>query len=83
MCLSVPIPAVRDYYGEPLALYFAWVQLYTRMLVWPAIFGGICTSLQLSNSDWPSSPNNTGLTEPFAIFLALWAQVFLASECNV
>eukprot|EP01052_Picozoa_sp_SAG31_P018092 SAG31_NODE_1267_length_9068_cov_26.326346_1_plen_114_part_00 len=78
--LGVPTPCVRDYFGDPLALYFSWVQLYTKMLVWPAVFGFLCTWLQFSSSGWPSSPKDTGLTEPFAIFLALWPQILLARE---
>ena len=80
--LTSPVPCIRDYFGEQIALYFAWVQLYTSMLVWPAILGLLSTFLQLSSSGWPSSPQSTGLTEPFALFLALWPQLFIAREMS-
>eukprot|EP01069_Polyplicarium_translucidae_P007875 Polyplicarium_translucidae@DN3160_c0_g1_i7.p1 len=45
--LKIPMREVRNYFGEQVALYFAWMQLYTRMLVSPAIAGGILYVLQL------------------------------------
>eukprot|EP01048_Picozoa_sp_COSAG05_P038375 COSAG05_NODE_18445_length_308_cov_0.961722_1_plen_61_part_10 len=36
---SQPLDEIRDYYGSSVALYFAWIELYTRALVAPAILG--------------------------------------------
>eukprot|EP00937_MAST-01D_sp_MAST-1D-sp2_P007076 g7076.t1 len=34
-----PLVEIRDYFGEKVALYFAWLEFYTKMLVLPALFG--------------------------------------------
>jgi hypothetical protein len=35
--LSVDI--IRDYYGDEIAIYFAWMNFFQRWIVIPAIFG--------------------------------------------
>lgn len=37
-----PIPAIKEYLGEKVALYFAWLGFYTSMLLPAAIVGFIC-----------------------------------------
>ncbi len=37
-----PIPAIKEYFGEKVALYFAWLGFYTAMLLPAAIVGFIC-----------------------------------------
>ena len=37
-----PIDAIREYFGEKLALYFSWIGLYTMFLVPASIVGIIC-----------------------------------------
>ena len=37
-----PIPAIKTYFGEKVALYFAWLGFYTTFLVPAAIIGIIC-----------------------------------------
>ncbi|XP_057310840.1 anoctamin-4-like isoform X2 [Hydractinia symbiolongicarpus] len=37
-----PIPAIKDYFGEKIALYFAWLGFYTMFLVPAAIVGFLC-----------------------------------------
>jgi hypothetical protein len=34
-----PIDEIRDYFGDHVAIYFAFEELYTRALVWPAVWG--------------------------------------------
>ncbi|KAL6035908.1 hypothetical protein STEG23_018277 [Scotinomys teguina] len=108
-----PIGDIRDYFGEKVALYFAWLGWYTYMLV-PAAFVGLIIFLsgfalfdssQISKeicaaedifmcplgdnsrkyrklSDMCAFSKLTHLfdnegTVMFAIFMALWATVFL------
>eukprot|EP00794_Sanderia_malayensis_P008843 gene8843-9791_t len=37
-----PIPAIKEYFGEKVALYFAWLGFYTMLLLPAAIVGFIC-----------------------------------------
>ncbi len=37
-----PIPAIKEYFGEKVALYFAWLGFYTTLLLPAAIVGFIC-----------------------------------------
>ena len=34
-----PLDEIREYFGEQLALYFAWLGFYTGMLIIPTVFG--------------------------------------------
>lgn len=45
-----PIPAVKEYLGEKVALYFAWLGFYTTMLLPAAIVGIICFLYGLGSS---------------------------------
>ena len=37
-----PIPAIKTYFGEKVALYFAWLGFYTSLLIPAAIIGILC-----------------------------------------
>ena len=37
-----PLDKIRDYYGEKVALYFAWLGYYNSMLIFPIIMGICC-----------------------------------------
>ena len=72
----MPVEAIRRYYGEDIGLYFAFLQVYTKMLVWPGLFGLLVTIMQFVNQH--ASANGNAATLPFAIFICLWVQVFLS-----
>eukprot|EP00698_Gefionella_okellyi_P025917 TRINITY_DN9691_c0_g2_i1.p1 TRINITY_DN9691_c0_g2~~TRINITY_DN9691_c0_g2_i1.p1 ORF type:complete len:1870 (-),score=435.08 TRINITY_DN9691_c0_g2_i1:22-5631(-) len=62
---------IRNYYGEKIAIYFAWVLFYTKWLFLPAIVG---TALWLFQEF-------TVLTNPavpfYNLLMATWATLFL------
>ena len=43
--LTVPLQEIRDYYGEGIAFYFAWMSFLTKWLLFPGILG-VLTKLQ-------------------------------------
>ena len=55
-----------------MALYFAWMELYTRALAWPSVLGVLVMVAQLMTSI-DSNPS----TIPYSIFFAAWSIVFL------
>jgi anoctamin-8 len=71
-CLYQPIDDVAQYYGEKVAFYFAWLEMYTRWLIWPSIAGIILFVLQVRGKslDQPIAPL-------YAIFMAFWVSAFL------
>jgi hypothetical protein len=65
---------VRGYFGEHVALYFAWLGLYTRFLAYPMFLG----VLTMTGYDiWGDDNNRFAL--PYSCFLSLWSTVFLES----
>nr|CCA18222.1 anoctamin putative [Albugo laibachii Nc14] len=67
-----PIEQVAYYFGEKVAFYFAWTEMYTKWLIIPSLFGITLFAFQTkSNSlDHPLAPL-------YAVFLVLWASAFL------
>jgi hypothetical protein len=70
-----PIDEIRDYFGDEVALYFAWLGVYTRSLVWPSAFG-------LFTMIWGAlesgiDPNKNPLTVVYTLFIAIWSVQFL------
>lgn len=70
--LSQPIDHVAQYFGEKVAFYFAWMELYTRWLLVPSAVGLVLFALQVSSQkiDHPLAPL-------YAVFMALWTSAFL------
>lgn len=70
--LSQPIDQVAQYFGEKVAFYFAWMEMYTRWLVVPSAVGLVLFCLQVSSQqiDHPLAPL-------YAMFMALWTSAFL------
>ncbi|KAJ0410456.1 hypothetical protein P43SY_002788 [Pythium insidiosum] len=70
--LSQPIDDVAQYYGERVAFYFAWTELYTRWLIVPSVAGTLLFVIQVQSKtlDHP-------LAAVYAVFMALWTSAFL------
>eukprot|EP00736_Rhodelphis_marinus_P004909 Rmarinus@m.27980 len=66
-----PIDMIREYFGEYVAFYFAWLRFYTLSLVLPSIVGLFLFIYQ----------RNVGVDNPvsmaFAAGIAVWATVFI------
>lgn len=70
--LTQPIDQVAQYFGEKIAFYFAWLELYTRWLIVPSVVGLLVfiSQVQRKTLDDPVAPW-------YAIFMALWTSAFL------
>ncbi|CAI2170722.1 1786_t:CDS:10 [Funneliformis geosporum] len=83
-----PLETIRLYFGEKLALYFAWLGFYTTWLAIASIIGVIVIIYGLleyfvfgfgsenANQDVSIIWDNA-LTAPFALFMAIWSTCFL------
>ncbi|KAG0052109.1 hypothetical protein BGZ83_002987 [Gryganskiella cystojenkinii] len=90
---SQPLEEIRFYYGEKIALYFAWIGHYTQWLIPAAIVGLVFLIFGLINyyvfdGDGLSKtsdglPSTFGdvfdnaLTLPFSLFMSIWAALFV------
>lgn len=73
--LYQPIDEIRDYFGDEVAIYFAWMAVFTRALVFPSLFGVIAII-----SQWMSGGvNDNPLTVPYSIFFSAWSIIFLGT----
>ncbi|KAL7692429.1 putative anoctamin [Plasmopara halstedii] len=71
-----PIHKIRYYFGEKIALYFAWLEFYTKMLLFPSI-AGIITIIYEEERDEDGNDNNRGyFLVAFAIFVVIWSSMF-------
>ena len=71
-----PLNAVRRYFGEKIALYFAFIGFYTIWLLAPAAAGIIAFGVQHA-----ADPRGNSIALPaFAFFVLVWATVFRVLE---
>ncbi|CAG8592715.1 9566_t:CDS:10 [Ambispora leptoticha] len=85
-----PLSEIREYFGEKIAMYFAWLGLYTSWLFVASIFGII--TIIYGIIDFATTPDNfsngvpkvtklwdNAFTVVFAFFMSIWATCFLES----
>jgi len=72
-----PLQLIRNYLGEEITLYFAWLGFYTQWLWYATVAGVIATPFWLVDRFTHSYPFASWATTIYAIFLSLWATFFL------
>jgi len=70
--LDPPLDEFRDYYGEQIALYFAFLSSYTRWLIVPAFVGAAFLIWQIA----ANTVDVPGISA-FGVLVALWSTMFL------
>lgn len=67
-----PLNRIRDYFGERIGLYFAYLQFYTQQLLAPALIGAAAFVVSVVFQ------TQEGLVNPyFAVYTAVWSLVFM------
>ncbi|CAG8647096.1 4116_t:CDS:10, partial [Ambispora gerdemannii] len=82
-----PLSEIREYLGEKLAIYFAWLGLYASWLFVASIFGIITIIYGIIDYATIDNDNNVTIvriwdnafTIVFALFMSIWATCFLES----
>lgn len=75
-----PLDDIRNYFGEEIAMYYAWLGFYTKALVFPAALGlvagilGLIYNRQLSFEN--PLVNYSRLV--YCVFLGVWATIFFS-----
>ena len=68
-----PIFMIRNYFGEKIALYFAWLGMYTTWLGYASVAGFI-SFIFIIFDDYNA---NSVIIVPFALFMAAWSTFYL------
>jgi hypothetical protein len=75
----IPLDSIRDYYGDHVGIYFAWLQLYTKSMIMPSLFGILTFLAPLSRGKTPGTePDENPLVAPYSIYLCIWTATFLS-----
>ena len=77
--LWIPLDSIRDYFGDHVGIYFAWLQLYTKSMIMPSLFGVVTFFAPLLVGKSPgTAPDENPLVAPYSIYLCLWTATFLS-----
>ncbi|WVZ24835.1 hypothetical protein V8G54_003379 [Vigna mungo] len=68
-----PIDEIYTYFGAKIAIYFAFLGMYTRWLLFPAAFG---LTLQLIDFGWANLSLKLVVLPVFFVMVILWAIMF-------
>lgn len=72
-----PLDSIRNYFGEKIALYFAWMEMYKNFMISAGIIGlGVQIFVMLRYFDNGDKALSQYLQVFFALFLAFWASAF-------
>lgn len=74
-----PTSKVRDYFGDHVALYFAWLQLYTCWLRYAAVIGAF---VMFGNYYDDNGIDGNPFVLTYSIFLSLWSTCFVEAWVN-
>jgi hypothetical protein len=72
--LYQPLEEIRDYFGDDVGLYFAWLGLYTAMLIPNTFLGFLTMAAQIY---FGGGVSNNPLTMTYSIYVGLWSISFL------
>ncbi|TPX73471.1 hypothetical protein CcCBS67573_g05259 [Chytriomyces confervae] len=74
-----PLKQIRDYFGEYVAFYFAWLGFYTVWLIAPALLGLIVFIFSVVKGVTENSTTyfDNVLMIPFSLFMSIWGTLFL------
>ncbi|KAJ1454853.1 calcium-activated chloride channel-domain-containing protein [Pelagophyceae sp. CCMP2097] len=76
---SQPLMEIRQYYGEKIALYFAWVGFYGYSLITPAVAGLVVFAYQILAGVCNDDEGLRWDQICFSFFLVVWAAYY--KEC--
>lgn len=68
-----PIEEIRDYFGEQIGLYFAFLRVYTDSLVFPTVIGAATMLGHLRNG-----VEGNPLSLAYSILVSFWSVAFIA-----
>jgi hypothetical protein len=74
--LHQPMNEIRDYFGDGTAMYFSWLELYSKAL-WIASLFGVPTMINQFMSEGGVDENS--LTVWYSVWLSVWSVVFLSA----
>ena len=66
---SQPLALIRDYFGEKLGVYFAWLEHYTKALIVPSVAG----ALFFLTSSFLTGTAKGAVLAFFGCFVSVWA----------
>jgi hypothetical protein len=69
--IKLPFGLIRNYYGDYVAIYYAWVYHYTRLLLYPSATAIICLILSAIFD------NHKLFMTIYAMVIVIWSQWFL------
>jgi anoctamin-10 len=69
----VPTNAIREYYGDEVAVYYEWMNFF---LLWVAIPGGLGIIIKTLNFFFYEDTGKSPLNAAFSIMMAIWATMF-------